>query len=180
MFNSSLFYPLGAGLLVFSTTVAAAEAPFTYRVVLRADSSVSALLEQYLEIFKLKDNPRNSPEQLSRSLEFLPQAVADLLATQGYFNTKTVSEMKTEQGQTVVYIQVDLGKPVVIHDAKLNVSGAVRDNPERLAVLESRFQERSDAIIGTSFTQSEWDDLKKTHFSVVYGARLSCLSDEFE
>ncbi|QKJ67763.1 outer membrane protein assembly factor [Deefgea piscis] len=161
LFNSSLFYPLGAGLLVFSTTVAAAEAPFTYRVVLRADSSVSSLLEQYLEIFKLKDSPRNSPEQLSRSLEFLPQAVADLLATQGYFNTKTVSEMKTEQGQTVVYIQVELGEPVVIHGAKLNVSGAVQDNPERLAVLESRFQERSDAIIGTSFTQSEWDDLKK-------------------
>ncbi|WP_288841958.1 autotransporter assembly complex family protein [uncultured Deefgea sp.] len=147
--------------MAFSSLLIAAEAPFTYRVVLNADARVASLLEQYLEIFKLKDSPRNSSEQLSRSLEFLPKSVADLLATEGYFNTKTVSEMKVEQGKTVVYITVDLGKPVIIHDAKLNVTGEVLENLPRLDMLKSRFETRSDELIGEKFTQNEWDDLKK-------------------
>ncbi|MBM5570465.1 MULTISPECIES: autotransporter assembly complex protein TamA [Deefgea] len=137
------------------------EAPFSFRIDLRAPSAVSALLERHLEIFALRNSPRNSPEQLNHAIDNLPVSVANLLETEGYFNSKTQARLEQTGERNLVVIEVEPGPVARIQDAQLNISGAIEDNPDRLEVLEQRFNQRRDELIGEPFTQRTWDDLKR-------------------
>ena len=152
---------------VHSTAQAASEveAPFIFKIDLRAPSVVSSLLERHLEIFSLRNNPRNSPEQLNHAIENLPVSVANLLETEGYFNSKTQARLEQSSGRNLVVIEVELGSVAIVKEAKLNVAGAIHDNPDRLAVLEQRFNHRADELIGEPFTQSAWAELKRRSLS---------------
>ncbi|QZA78860.1 autotransporter assembly complex protein TamA [Deefgea tanakiae] len=152
-----------ATVAVHSTAQAATEveAPFTFRIDLRAPSAVSSLLERHLEIFALRNNPRNSPEQLNHAIENLPVSVANLLETEGYFNSKTQARLEQSTDRNLVVIEVEPGPVAIIKEAQLHVAGAIHDNPDRLAVLEQRFNNRADELIGEPFTQRSWDELKR-------------------
>ncbi len=138
-----------------------AEAPFEFRIELRAPSSVSSLLERHLAVFALRNSPRSSPEQLNHLIENMPEAVASLLETEGFFNSKTQARLQVTNNQNLVLIEVETGSSVLIKDAKLNVAGAIVEHPDRLAVLEQRFSNRADELIGEPFTQEAWDELKR-------------------
>ncbi len=135
--------------------------PFTFQVELNAPSIVKDMLEQYLEIFALRNNPRNSPEQLTHLIENMSTAVNDLVATQGYFNSKTTVTFDENSDKNIVFIDVVLGEFAVVEDAQLKISGEVTQNPERLKVLQKRFDRRAEQLIKERFTQSDWDDLKR-------------------
>lgn len=128
---------------------------------MRAPSAVSSLLEQHLEIFALRNNPRNSIEQLNHLIENVPNAAAGLLETEGYFNAKTTARLETKNNNNVVFIDVELGEFAVIKDAQLYIAGEVLTQPERLKRLQGRFNVRADDLIEERFTQSAWDDLKR-------------------
>ncbi len=149
----------------FFVSAASAEStapiPFNFRIELRAPSAVSALLEQHLEIFALRNSPRNSSEQLNHLIENVPNAVTSLVETEGYFNSKTTARLESRNGQNTVFIDVDLGPFAVIKDAQQYVSGGITENPERLQILQRRFTSRADELIDERFTQSAWDELKR-------------------
>lgn len=163
-----LFNALCVSVVALHSSVIAApeaEKPFTFRIDLRAPSAVSSMLERHLEIFALRNNPRNSPEQLNHAIENVPQAVANLLETEGFFNSKTQVRLEQSGDRNVVVIEVETGPATLIKTAQLNVAGAILEHPDRLKVLEDRFDGRSEELIGQPFTQSAWDDLKRRSLS---------------
>ncbi|MGL6040531.1 MAG: autotransporter assembly complex protein TamA, partial [Deefgea sp.] len=152
-----------ATVAAHSTAIAASEteAPFTFRIEMRAPSNVSSLLERHLEVFALRNNPRSSPEQLNHLIENMPIAVANLLETEGFFNSKTQARLEVRNQQSFVLIDVEPGPLAIIKEAQMNVAGEITQNPDRLSVLDQRFTTRTDELIGERFTQRTWDDLKR-------------------
>ena len=136
---------------------AATAADFSYNIELNAPFEVSSLLKQHLEIYKWRKHERNSAEQLQRLVDGVAVAASDLLATEGYFSPV----IKTRVDGTTVYIDVDLGKYVLVGNTQMNLQGDIENNGERLAAVQRRFDARSAEIKGERFTQAAWDDLKK-------------------
>lgn len=58
---------------------------FSYTVVLDIPESYRALLEQHLDIYTWRDNPRMNEDQLRLLLRQAPANIRELLATEGFY-----------------------------------------------------------------------------------------------
>ncbi|MES2502046.1 MAG: hypothetical protein V4545_05520, partial [Pseudomonadota bacterium] len=118
------------------------------------------LLKQHLDIVKWRDNPRMSPTEWLRLYQATPQAIADLLATEGYFSPEITPSIDTNAGVSQAKFLVNPGKPTLVSTVDLNFTGDILQQDAanltaRTATIES-LKQNWLLQTGSVFKQTDW------------------------
>lgn len=123
------------------------------------------LLQQHLDIVKWRDNPRMSPAEWLRLYQAAPQAIADLLATEGYFSPEITPSINTIAGISQAKFLVNTGKPTRVGTVDLNFTGDIlqQDPAEQSARLASIATLKQNWLLqpGAVFKQADWSQAKR-------------------
>lgn len=137
-----------------------------YRVEINAPSALEALLRQNLGVVRWQGSEYLDREQLDRLFDGTQKEVENLLAPQGYFQPKISTALKVDQTPLVVTIDVVPGKQTEVSDVELQLTGAIRLEPD----FQSRYAELLQVWplpMGGAFTQVDWDAAKRRGLQAV-------------
>ncbi len=167
---------------VFCTPLHAVEGDYSVEISVLEDAQVSQaqtseaqkfdentlltnLLKQHLDIVKWRDNPRMSPAEWLRLYQATPQAIADLLATEGYFSPEIIPSIDTVAGISQAKFLVNAGKPTLVSKVDLNFTGDILKQDAanlttRTATIES-LKQNWLLQTGAVFKQTNWNQAKR-------------------
>lgn len=157
---------------LFSMHLQAAEANYSVEISVSDGVQTSGetkllsdLLQQHLDIVKWRDNPRMSPAEWLRLYQATPQAIADLLATEGYFSPEIIPSIDTVAGVSQAKFLVNAGKPTLVSTVDLSFTGDIlqQDPAEQSARLASIATLKQNWLLqpGAVFKQSDWSQAKR-------------------
>ena len=157
---------------LFSSHLLAAEAKYTVEITVlpnaqssEQNATLKDLLQKYLEIIKSRDNPRMSPAEWLRLYHATPQAISDLLATEGYFSPEIESSIDIVAGVSQASFVVDPGKPVLISSVDLQFSGSIlqQDAADLTTRTASMASLKQNWLLppGSQFRQEDWSQAKR-------------------
>jgi translocation and assembly module TamA len=146
--------------LLFAPAFALAQA-FNYSVEMQVPGAQRKLLEDYLDIYKWRDNPRMNAEQLRLLFRKTPDEIRDLLATEGYFSPTIDSALEDKAGKWRARFTVEPGDPVRVASFDVQVRGAFADGSEANAARLRKLRERWSLPVGAIFRQAQWEDAKR-------------------
>jgi len=153
----------GMGLavcLLFFPAVALAQA-FIYAVEIGAPDVQRKLLEEHLDIYKWRDNPRMNVEQLRLLVRQAPENIRELLATEGFYSPTIDSSLEERLGSWLARFTVQPGEPVRVARFDVDVRGAFADGSEQNAVRLQKLRERWPLRPGKVFRHAEWEAAKR-------------------
>ena len=130
---------------------------FDYQVELQAPRAYRTLLRDNLDIYKWQKSPRMSLPQLRRLHAQTPEAVKELLATEGYYSARVRSELEQRGGRWVARFEVEPGEPVRVTEVRIAFSGAVTGDAARTRRLERDWSLKK----GQVFKNSAWEKAKR-------------------
>lgn len=126
------------------------------------------LLNKHLEIIKWRDNPRMSPIEWQRIYQLTPKAIADLLATEGYFSPEIEPSIERVGNVVQARFLINPGKPVLVSAVDLKFSGSILQQNDELTGGVSRqtttiAQLQQDWLLqaGAQFRQEDWSQAKR-------------------
>lgn len=142
------------------------EIDFTPNAVSDTEQKVlKELLQTHLELIKSRDNPRMSPAEWRRVYKLTPQAITELLTTQGYFSPDIESSIQAVGNGSQAHFLINPGKPVLVNGVDLNFSGNIL---QQEAALHSRRSPTIDKLKqdwllqnGAQFRQEDWNQAKR-------------------
>jgi translocation and assembly module TamA len=146
-------------LFLFSFS-AAAQTTRNYVVEIIGAGSLTALLDQHLEIRRHEADPDLSPQELQRLVDITPQQIRDLLATEGYFSPKVEHELIVTPERRIARFRVDAGEPTRVAAVQIRFAGDIaqgpKANPRRMEGLRRRWA----LNVGEVFRQADWSGAK--------------------
>lgn len=119
-------------------------------------STLRELLQKHLSIHEVMQNPRMNESEWRRLIQKTPQEIADLLATEGYFKTKTTVYQPAPQ---VTEFHLTLPQQAKVNTVNVTIAGEIQQ-PEHQSTLESA-QKSWPLPVNSVFTQSAWSSAKK-------------------
>lgn len=162
---------------LLSVRLQAAEVNYSVEISILDDVQISAtqaddetrqlkdLLQQHLDIVKWRDNPRMSPAEWLRLYQATPQAIADLLATEGYFSPEITPTIDTVVGVSQAKFLINPGKPSLVSAVNLTFSGDIlqQDPAEQSTRLASIASLKQNWLLqpGAVFKQADWSQAKR-------------------
>lgn len=144
---------------------------FPYVLNIEAPGDLLALLEKHLDLARWKTEKRMTKEQLSRLIDNAPDAVAGLLATEGYFSPRVTASMDESTIPAIVSLDVDAGKPTLVRSVDVNYLGDIIPDEVRMKRLEERQEQNWPLPKGSIFRQSDWDSAKRGAVSSLLNRR---------
>ena len=138
---------------------AAAQA-FRYAVELEIPDAQRKLLQDNLEIYTARGNPRMNADQLRFLVRRTPEQMRELLATEGYYSPSIESALEERQGAWTARFAVVPGEASRVADVMLELRGAI-SGEDRLARL-TRMRERWPLSKGLVFRQAQWEAAKRS------------------
>lgn len=133
-----------------------------YQVEIEAPAPLKSLLQQHLEMIKLRDNPRMTPVEWQRLALSAPQNIKDLLATEGFFSPIITSLLTTQNNVSIATFTVELGTPVLIQQVALKFTGDILQQSSK--DLPDIQKLRDDWLLksGMQFRQENWSQAKRS------------------
>ncbi len=155
-----------------------AEEAFSYTVRIDIQEEYRKLLENNLEIMQWRTNPRMNLDQLRRIHAGTPDAMRELLETEGYFSPQIAGSLEKEAAGWVASFRIDPGKPVLADRFEIRIEGPVQSNPAEVAALHVKMSARWPLVPGKQFRQAEWEDAKRKALQILLlerypGARIT-------
>lgn len=149
---------LAACTLLLSPDVAQAQA-FRYSVELDVPEAYRELLQQHLQIFTSRENPRMTEDQLRLLVQSTPERIRELLATEGYYSPAIESSLEQRQGAWVARFAITPGEPSIVARVELELHGAIAaaERGAQLAKMRERWLLREGLI----FRQEPWEQAKR-------------------
>jgi translocation and assembly module TamA len=141
-----------------------------YRVQVEAPGPLEELLENNLDLFRWRGNPRLDRDQLQRLVKAAPEQVRTLVATEGYYAPRVSAGLDTSSTPPVARIVVDPGAPTLVGEVDLVLQGfapvaqAAPFNAEALRELWA-------LPAGRRFRQADWEQAKRALLRQVMQAR---------
>jgi len=114
-------------------------------------SALRELLQKNLSIHEAMQNPRMNDSEWRRLIQKTPQEIADLLATEGYFKTKTRSVQPTTN---VAEFQLTLPPQAKVSQVNVAISGEIQQASHQ-STLEAA-QKSWPLPVNSVFTQQSW------------------------
>lgn len=130
-------------------------------------ATLRELLQKHLTIHEAMSNPRLNASEWQRLIKKTPQEISDLLATEGYFKTKT-NLRKAGTGEAEFHLV--LPPQAKVSQVNVSVTGAVQQALHQ-ATLEAA-QKSWSLPVNSAFTQSAWSKAKRETLATL-------LRDEF-
>lgn len=119
-------------------------------------SSLRDLLQKYLTIHEAMQNPRMNDSEWHRLVQKTPQEIADLLATEGYFKTRTISYQPTP---TLAEFRIHLPPQAKVSQVNVAITGEIQ-KPAHQATLEAA-KKTWPLAVNHMFTQQAWSAAKR-------------------
>ena len=119
-------------------------------------SSLRELLQKHLSIHEAMQNPRMNESEWRRLIQKTPQEIADLLATEGYFKTKTTVYQPAAQ---VAEFRLTLPPQAKVATVDVAITGEIQQ-AQYQNTLESA-QKSWPLPVNSVFTQAAWSSAKK-------------------
>lgn len=119
-------------------------------------STLRELLQKHLSIHEAMQNPRMNESEWRRLVQKTPQEIADLLATEGYFKTKTTVYQPTTQ---LAEFHLTLPQQAKMNKVNVAITGEIQ-LAEHQGTLESA-QKSWPLPINSTFTQQAWSSAKR-------------------
>lgn len=119
-------------------------------------SSLRDLLQKYLTIHEAMQNPRMNDSEWRRLVQKTPQEIADLLATEGYFKTRTISYQPTP---TLAEFRIHLPPQAKVSQVNVSITGEIQ-KPAHQATLKAA-QKSWPLAVNHVFTQQAWSTAKR-------------------
>lgn len=152
---------------------------FTYAVEINAPEAHRKLLEEHLEIFKWRDNPRMNAERLRLLVRQTPDNIRDLLETEGFYSPVIGSSLEERPGSWLARFTVQPGEPVLVARFEVEVRGAFADGSEQNAARLQEMRERWPLRPGKVFRQDEWEAAKRGALQALLIERYPAARVEF-
>jgi translocation and assembly module TamA len=141
-----------------------------YRILMNAPSEVYDYLEDYMDLYRYKNQKDLSEEYLFLLADRAEFNVQTLLKTLGYFSARAKATLeKDEDGDYLVRVQVTPGAQVMVRDVKINVVGALAENPQAMARFEAAQKILWKLPVGKPFNQNDWATSKQNIINFVSG-----------
>jgi translocation and assembly module TamA len=133
-----------------------------YQVEIEAPAPLKSLLQQHLEMIKLRENPRMTPVEWQRLALSAPQNIKDLLATEGFFSPIIRPLLTTQNNVSIATFTVELGTPVLIQQVALKFTGDIMQQSSK--DLPDIQKLRDDWLLksGMQFRQENWSQAKRS------------------
>ncbi|MDP3744150.1 MAG: BamA/TamA family outer membrane protein, partial [Methylotenera sp.] len=132
-----------------------------YQVEIEAPAPLKSLLQQHLEMIKLRDNPRMTPAEWQRLALSAPQNIKDLLATEGFFSPTITPLLTVQNNVSIATFTVEPGTPVLIQQVALKFTGDIMQQSSK--DLPDIQKLRDDWLLksGMQFRQEDWSQAKR-------------------
>ena len=157
MFRSFLL----AALLLFSFSGLVRAGPFRYEIELDAPERYKTMLQQNLEIYRWRDNPRMNTDQLRRLFKRTPDEIRELISTEGFFSPRIESGLAEKSGGWVARFSVAPGEPARVSSLALRVEEPFADGSSENAARLTKIQEQWPLNPGAVFRQQDWEAAKR-------------------
>jgi len=145
-------------LFLFVPACLPIQAHAAYEVRITAPGPLDELLTQFLDLSRYKDRSDLNEDQFNFMVATADEAVAELLATEGYFSPVTTVNVDRSNGKRVVNIQVDPGPRTRISKVDIGVQGpAAQRSPKQVEHLIREWP----LVQGEPFRQDDWDAAKE-------------------
>jgi len=133
--------------------------PFVYSVDLDVPQAYRKLLQDHLEIYTARENPRMSADQLRFLVHRTPQQIRQLLATEGYYSPTIDSSLEQRQGAWHARFVIAPGEPSRVAAVDLELRGAIPSaaRSARLAAMRKSWPLHK----GMVFRQAQWEAAKR-------------------
>lgn len=119
-------------------------------------ATLRELLQKHLSIHEAMSNPRLNSSEWQRLIKKTPQEISDLLATEGYFKTKTALR-KAGTGEAEFHLA--LPPQAKVSQVNVSITGEVQQ-PAHQATLEAA-QKSWPLPVNSVFTQAAWSKAKR-------------------
>jgi len=151
----------GLMLLTLAQSTLASATPFSYDIELQVPSSLRSMLETHLDLYHWRARERMDGAQLKRLVRLAPEQVREFLATEGFFSPHIDAQVEQQSSRWLVKLSVDPGKPVLVGNIDLKITGALGENAtakqEQLEHIRTDWKLNS----GTIFRQDDWETAKR-------------------
>jgi len=150
---------LFAACLLLAALPAAQAQAFQYSVDLDVPQAYRKLLQDHLEIYTARDNPRMNADQLRFLVRRTPDQIRELLATEGYYSPVVEASLAQRQGAWQARFVVKPGEPSRVAAVDLELRGAIpaAARSARLAAMRKSWPLRKDMV----FRQAQWEAAKR-------------------
>ena len=122
------------------------------------------LMNKHLEIIKFRDNPLMSPIEWQRIYQLTPKAIADLLATEGYFSPEIEPTIERVGSTVQARFLINPGKPILVSTVDLIFSGSIlQQSTEGSRQAQTIEKLKQDWLLqtGAPFKQEDWNQVKR-------------------
>ena len=158
------------GLLAVVLFVGSVHANAAYLVEIDAPAPLKKILGEFLDVARYKDRDDIDSAQFEFMLSTLPDNVAKLSSTEGYFKPDTKVRVERSAGKTTVFVKVDPGTRTTIAKLDLQVSGAIEtEAPQQLRAARDKWL----LTPGKPFRQDDWTTSKQDTLQALRGKRYA-------
>lgn len=119
-------------------------------------STLRELLQKHLSIHEAMQNPRMNESEWRRLVQKTPQEIAELLATEGYFKTKTTVYQPATQ---LAEFHLSLPQQAKVNKVNVAITGEIQ-LAEHQRTLEAA-QKSWPLPVNSTFTQQTWTSAKR-------------------
>jgi translocation and assembly module TamA len=118
--------------------------------------ALRTLLEKHLTIHEAMQNPRMNEAEWRRLIQKAPQEISDLLATEGYFKTKTIAYQPSAQ---IIEFHINLPPQTKVSKVNLSLTGEVQKTQyhDILNTAQTSWPLPANSV----FTQQTWAAAKR-------------------
>lgn len=154
------------------------EEAFSYSARIDIQEEYRKLLENNLEIMQWRTNPRMNLDQLRRIHARTPDAMRELLATEGYFSPRITGLLEKEAAGWVAAFKVSPGEPALVERFDIRIEGTIQSNPAEAGALLEKMNAKWLLEAGQQFRQAAWEDAKRRALQLLLverypGARIT-------
>lgn len=138
---------------------------FSYSVELDVPDPYRKLLQDNLEIYASRENPRMDADQLRFLVGRTPDQMRALLATEGYYSPVIDSSLQHRQGAWIARFVITPGEPSRVAAVNLELRGSITEEERaaRLALMREGWPLRE----GMVFRQAQWELAKRNALQVL-------------
>lgn len=162
--SGSRYFSLCCMLLIYLLVPAGHAAERDYRVDIDAEPEFAQLLRQHLEIVQAIDNPRLNQAEWRRLIQKTPDAIANIMATRGYFSPQIESQT---EGRSDVRFTVASGPQSRISSVDIDFVGDIQQQAITEQPSIDRMLSDWQLEVNNPFTQAMWDEKKRKLLSTM-------------
>lgn len=139
--------------------------PFRYAITLEVPEGQRKLLEDHLEIYTARQNPRMDAEQLRLLVQRTPGQIRTLLSTEGFYSPSVDAAMDAGDGTWRARLTVVPGEASLVSDVDIEIRGGLGSDERatRLARMRARWPLKP----GMVFRQALWEESKRAALQVL-------------